>query len=109
LISFALLAGLLLALKAGGAQIGWGFQFQSPTFVLSVAYLMFAVGLSLSGVFEIGTSVTGLGESLAEKPGYVGSFFTGVLATIVATPCTAPFMGAAIGYALAQPPFVLIA
>ncbi|HTJ97071.1 MAG TPA: protein-disulfide reductase DsbD domain-containing protein [Rhodocyclaceae bacterium] len=109
LVSFALLAGLLLILKAGGAQIGWGFQFQSPTFVLSVAYLMFAVGLSLSGVFEIGTSVSGLGESLAEKPGYAGSFFTGVLATIVATPCTAPFMGVAIGYALTQPAVGLFA
>lgn len=108
LASFALLAGLLIALKAGGSQVGWGFQFQSPLFVLVVAYLMFAVGLSLSGVFTIGGSVAGVGSSLASRPGYLGSFFTGVLATIVATPCTAPFMGGAVGYALAQPPIVLL-
>ncbi|AQT59410.1 protein-disulfide reductase DsbD [Cellvibrio sp. PSBB023] len=109
LASFALLALVLILLKAGGAQIGWGFQFQSPLFVIAVAYLMFAVGLSLSGVFYIGGSVAGVGASLAEKPGYGGSFFTGVLATIVATPCTAPFMAAALGYALAQPPLMLLA
>lgn len=109
LASFALLALLLILLKAGGAQIGWGFQFQSPLFVLAVAYLMFAVGLSLSGVFYIGGSVAGVGSALTEKPGYSGSFFTGVLATIVATPCTAPFMAAALGYALAQPAATLLA
>ena len=107
--SFGFLAGLLIALKAGGAQIGWGFQFQSPLFVLLVAYLMFAVGLSLSGVFYVGGSVAGAGSSLAAKPGYAGSFFTGVLATVVATPCTAPFMAAALGYALAQPAAQLLA
>jgi thiol:disulfide interchange protein DsbD len=109
LVSFMLLGGVLIAVKAGGAQIGWGFQFQSPLFVLAVAYLMFAVGLSLSGVFSIGSSVAGIGSSLAERPGYSGSFFTGVLATIVATPCTAPFMGAALGFALSQPPASLLA
>ncbi len=109
LASFAVLAVLLILLKAGGAQIGWGFQFQSPLFVLAMAYLMFAVGLSLSGVFFIGGSVAGVGSSLTEKPGYSGSFFTGVLATIVATPCTAPFMAAALGYALAQPAAKLLA
>jgi thiol:disulfide interchange protein len=109
LASFALLALVLILLKAGGAQIGWGFQFQSPLFVIAVAYLMFAVGLSLSGLFQIGASVAGVGSSLAEKPGYGGSFFTGVLATIVATPCTAPFMAAALGYALAQPAAKLVA
>ncbi|EUJ10625.1 thiol:disulfide interchange protein [Methylophilaceae bacterium 11] len=102
LASFALLAGLLIALKAGGAEIGWGFQYQSPLFVIAVAYLMFAVGLSLSGVFSIGGSTAGVGSALADKPGYAGSFFTGVLATVVATPCTAPFMAAALGYALTQ-------
>lgn len=109
LASFAFLALLLIVLKAGGAQIGWGFQFQSPLFVLAVAYLMFSVGLSLSGVFYVGGSVAGVGSSLTEKPGYSGSFFTGVLATIVATPCTAPFMAAALGYALAQPAAKLLA
>jgi len=109
LVSFTLLGTLLIALKAGGAQIGWGFQFQSPAFVLIVAYLVFAVGLSLSGVFELGSSVTGIGASLAERPGYAGSFFTGVLATVVATPCTAPFMAAAVGFALTQPAASLLA
>jgi len=109
LASFALLGIVLIVLKAGGARIGWGFQFQSPTFVLAAAYLMFAVGLSLSGVFSVGASVVGVGSSLAERSGYSGSFFTGVLATIVATPCTAPFMGGALGYALTQPPAELMA
>jgi thiol:disulfide interchange protein DsbD len=109
LVSFISLGVLLILLKAGGAQIGWGFQFQSPLFVLIVAYLMFAVGLSLSGVFSIGGSIIGVGSSLTQKSGYSGSFFTGVLATIVATPCTAPFMGAALGFALSQPPFALLA
>ncbi len=109
LASFGLLALVLIALKAGGAQIGWGFQFQSPLFVLLTAYLMFAVGLSLSGVFYFGGSVANLGAGLAAKSGYAGSFFTGVLATIVATPCTAPFMAAALGYALTQPPAQLLA
>jgi thiol:disulfide interchange protein DsbD len=109
LASFLLLGVILIALKAGGAEIGWGFQFQSPLFVLAVAYLMFTVGLSLSGVFSIGGSITGVGSSLAGRSGYSGSFFTGVLATIVATPCTAPFMGAAVGFALSQPPVALLA
>lgn len=109
LASFLSLALLLIVLKAGGAQFGWGFQFQSPLFVVAVAYLLFAVGLNLSGVFEFGTSITGVGSNLANKPGYAGSFFTGVLAAIVATPCTAPFMGAAIGFALTQPALPLIA
>jgi thiol:disulfide interchange protein/DsbC/DsbD-like thiol-disulfide interchange protein len=109
LASFLLLGVILIALKAGGAEIGWGFQFQSPLFVLAVAYLMFTVGLSLSGVFSIGSSVAGVGSKLAGRSGYSGSFFTGVLATVVATPCTAPFMGAAMGFALSQPPVVLLA
>ncbi len=109
LLSFALLGSVLIVLKAGGAEIGWGFQFQSPVFVLAAAYLMFSVGLSLSGVVSIGGSVAGVGSSLAKRAGYAGSFFTGVLATIVATPCTAPFMGAAIGFALTQSPVPLLA
>ena len=109
LVSFTLLASVLIALKAGGAQIGWGFQFQSPLFVVAVAYLMFTVGLNLSGVFTISGSIFGIGSSLANRSGYSGSFFTGVLATVVATPCTAPFMGAALGFALAQSPIILLA
>lgn len=107
-VSFVALASVLVILKAGGAQIGWGFQFQSPWFVCLMAYLMFAVGLSLSGVFTLGSRVTGVGSSLAEQPGLWGSFFTGVLATVVATPCTAPFMAAALGFALTRPALELV-
>jgi thiol:disulfide interchange protein DsbD len=100
--SFWALVGLLLGLRAAGATLGWGFQFQSPVFLSLMAGLLFFLGLSLAGQFEIGLSLTGAGGSLARKQGYTGSFFTGVLAVVVATPCTAPFMGAALGYALAQ-------
>lgn len=109
LLSFVALAGVLIALRAGGQQVGWGFQFHSPVFVLVVAYLLFLVGLSLSGLFEIGGSFTGLGSGLAARNGLAGSFFTGVLAAVVATPCTAPFMGAALAFALAQPAAVMVA
>ncbi len=109
LLSFAGLGLGLILLKAGGQAIGWGFQYQSPVFVLIVAYLMFGVGLNLSGLFSIGSGAVGIGSSLADRAGYSGSFFTGVLATIVATPCTAPFMGAAIGYALSQSAPALLA
>jgi len=107
--SFAALAAVLIALRAGGQQVGWGFQFHSPVFVLVVAYLLFLVGLSLSGLFEIGGGFTGVGSSLAAKQGLAGSFFTGVLAAVVATPCTAPFMGAALAFALSQPAAVMLA
>ena len=100
--SFWALVGALLGLRAAGATLGWGFQFQSPVFVALMAGLLFFLGLSLAGQFEIGLTLTSAGGSLAQKQGYAGSFFTGVLAVIVATPCTAPLMGAAVGFALAQ-------
>jgi thiol:disulfide interchange protein DsbD len=103
LVSFWILVAVLLALRGAGAQLGWGFQFQSPVFLSLMAGLLFFLALSLAGQFEIGLSLTSAGGSLAAKQGYTGSFFTGVLAVIVATPCAAPFMGVAIGYALAQP------
>jgi thiol:disulfide interchange protein len=109
LVSFWALVALLLGLRAAGATLGWGFQFQSPVFLLLMAGLLFFLGLSLAGQFEIGLTLTSAGGSLAAKQGYAGSFFTGVLAVVVATPCTAPFMGAAIGYALAQPAAVTFA
>jgi thiol:disulfide interchange protein DsbD len=102
-VSFWALVALLLGLRAAGATLGWGFQFQSPVFLSLMAGLLFFLGLSLAGQFEIGLTLTSAGGSLAAKQGYAGSFFTGVLAVVVATPCTAPFMGVAIGYALAQP------
>ncbi|HVN92617.1 MAG TPA: thioredoxin family protein [Terracidiphilus sp.] len=109
LVSFWALVALLLILRAAGATLGWGFQFQSPVFLSLMAALLFFLGLSLAGQFEIGLTLTSAGGSLAAKQGYAGSFFTGVLAVVVATPCTAPFMGAAIGYAFAQPAVVTFA
>jgi thiol:disulfide interchange protein DsbD len=109
LVSFWVLVAALLGLRAAGAVLGWGFQFQSPVFLSLMAGLLFFLGLSLAGQFEIGLTLTSAGGSLAAKQGYAGSFFTGVLAVIVATPCTAPFMGSAIGYALAQPAAVTFA
>jgi thiol:disulfide interchange protein DsbD len=103
LVSFWVLVAVLLGLRAAGATLGWGFQFQSPVFLALMAGLLFFLGLSLAGQFEIGLTLTSAGGSLASKHGYTGSFFTGVLAVVVATPCTAPFMGAAIGYALSAP------
>lgn len=101
-VAFVTLASVLIALRAGGEAVGWAFQFQQPWFLAFIVYLFFLMGLSLSGVFEIGTSLMGAGSSLTARGGFQGSFFTGVLATTVATPCTAPFMGPAIGFALAQ-------
>ncbi len=109
LVSFWVLVGVLLGLRSAGAHLGWGFQFQSPVFLSLMAALLFFLGLSLAGQFEIGLTLTSAGGSLATKQGYTGSFFTGVLAVIVATPCTAPFMGVAMGYALAQTAIVTFA
>ena len=97
LVSFWVLAGVFLALRAAGQEIGWGFHLQAPGFVAVLASIMFLFGLNLSGVFEMGESLTGAGSELQAKSGYSGSFFSGVLATLVATPCTAPFMGTAVG------------
>lgn len=104
LTSMLALAAALLALRAGGEEIGWGFQLQSPLFVTLMMYLLLAIGLNLSGVFEVGGGLSGLGDSLTHGDTYRASFFTGVLTTLVATPCTAPFMAAAIGAALTQSP-----
>jgi thiol:disulfide interchange protein DsbD len=106
LASFWALAGALLILKAGGSQLGWGFQLQSPLFLIFLAVFMFLFGLSMFGVFEIGTSLTTVGGATRKMSGWTASFISGVTATIVATPCTAPFMGSALGYALTQPAWV---
>jgi thiol:disulfide interchange protein DsbD len=97
-LSFAVLGLAIVLLRAGGQSVGWGFQLQSPIAVAGFALLVFAVGLNLSGLFEVG-SITA-GEGLASRGGLVGAFFTGVLAVAVAAPCTAPFMAAALGFAL---------
>jgi thiol:disulfide interchange protein DsbD len=101
--SMLCLAGVMLALRAGGEEIGWGFQLQSPLFVTFLVYLLLAVGLNLSGVFEVGGGLAGVGDDLTRGDSYSSSFFTGVLATVVATPCSAPFMAPALGAALTQP------
>jgi len=103
LASFALIGALVLALRGAGQALGWGFQLQQPWVVGSLALLMFAIGLSLSGVFQFGSSLAGVGQSLTEKSGAAGDFFTGVLAVVVASPCTAPFMAGALGYAFTAP------
>jgi len=106
MVSFWILAGLLIALRAGGESIGWGFQLQSPHVLIVLCLLFFTLALNLFGVFELGLSLTSSGGSLADRQGWSGSFFSGFLATVIATPCTAPFMGVALGYALTQPAYV---
>ncbi|MFI5356795.1 MAG: protein-disulfide reductase DsbD family protein [Opitutales bacterium] len=103
LLSFWTLAAVLAVLRNGGDQLGWGFQLQSPVFVFGLAVVMLVFALNLSGLFEFGLSATGVGAGLQMKSGYLGSFFTGVLATVVATPCSAPFLAPALGAALALP------
>ena len=100
LLSFWALATVLAILRAGGSQLGWGFQLQSPAFVFVLAAAMLVFGMNMSGVFEIGLRATSVGGELQTKSGLSGSFFTGVLATVVATPCSAPFLAPALGAAL---------
>src|SRR5579859_1513919 len=102
-LTFLALAAGLIALKAAGSAVGWGFQLQSPPVVAVLCLLMLAVALNLSGLFEVGTSLQGAGSGLASRGGSLGAFFTGALAVVVAAPCTAPFMGPALGWALTQP------
>jgi thiol:disulfide interchange protein DsbD len=109
MVSFAAIALVLIGLRSAGAEIGWGFQLQSPLFVTAMIYVLFAVGLNLSGVFTFGDRLAGIGSGLAAREGYSGSFFTGALATLVASPCTAPFMAAAMGYAITQPWYLSLA
>ena len=108
LASFGVIVGVLLALRAGGSVVGWGVQLQEPIFVAFMVLLMVLGALSLAGMFNIQTGFEGAGQSLAAQEGAKGAFFTGVLATLVATPCTAPFMAPAIGYALTQPVYVAL-
>lgn len=108
LASFWALAIVILLLREGGKELGWGFHFQSPVFVASMAVLMFAVGMNLTGAFEFGLSVQTLAGDAATKihsGGYGSSFWSGALATVIATPCTAPMMGPAVGYAMTAPIF----
>jgi thiol:disulfide interchange protein DsbD len=108
-VSFWILAGILLAARAGGAELGWGFQLQSPAVIALLAGLFFWMALVLLDVVTVGGSIMGVGQHLTTGDGDRAAFFTGVLATVVATPCTAPFMGTALGFALGQPAPVALA
>jgi thiol:disulfide interchange protein DsbD len=107
--TFAALGFALLWFRSVGEDVGWGFQLQSPLTVALLAYVLTLVGLNLSGVFLLGTSIQGTGQGLAGRGGLVGAFFTGILAVVVAAPCTAPFMGAAMGFAFTQSPAITLA
>jgi thiol:disulfide interchange protein DsbD len=108
LVSFAVIGLLVIALRTTGQALGWGFQLQQPAFVAILAYVLLAVGLSLSGVFTIGASLAGTGQGLASRSGAAGDFFSGVLACVVASPCTAPFMGPALAFAFASSSLVAL-
>ncbi|MGB2958268.1 MAG: protein-disulfide reductase DsbD domain-containing protein [Bacteroidota bacterium] len=113
LASFLVLALLVIVLQVAGQQVGWGFQFQEPLFVIAMCAVVFAFGLSLFGVYEIqlpGSAVASVGGLVAkqEGSGYAASFSEGVFATILATPCTAPFLGSALGFAFSQPWWVIL-
>jgi thiol:disulfide interchange protein DsbD len=106
--SFLAIAIVMLTLRAAGEAIGWGFQLQSPVFVIALIYLFFIMGLAFLGYLEIGTSIMSLGQSSEPSDSLSSSFMTGVLATTVASPCTAPFMGPALGFAISQPMYVAL-
>ncbi|MHA7872899.1 MAG: protein-disulfide reductase DsbD domain-containing protein, partial [Hyphococcus sp.] len=106
LATFALMGGVLLALRAGGEQLGWGFHLQSPIVVALSAYVLFMGGLNRAGLFTVGEGLAGAGDSLTRKRGAVGAFFTGALAVVVAAPCIGPLLTAPMGAALMQPPVV---
>jgi len=105
-VTMLLLAGVLLLARSGGAAVGWGFQLQSPLVIALLVLVMLASALNLFGLFEVGLSVQKVGEVGGARGGLTGSALTGALAIIVATPCSAPFMASAVGYALTQPPAV---
>ncbi len=109
MLSLAFLGGLLLVLRDAGASVGWGLQFSSPVMVAVMAWVLFTVGLNLSGLFEVTGRLAGIGTGLASRGGHLGSFFTGLLAVVVATPCTAPFMATALAVAATAPPALAMA
>ena len=106
MVSFWVVAGILLALRAQGEALGWGYQLQSPPVVAALALLFFVLALNLSGLFQVGSSLQSLAGKLRLRNDYADSALAGLLATLVATPCTVPFMGAALGFALTQPAIV---
>lgn len=109
LVSFWILAALLVGLQATGQAVGWGFQLQDPLFISALAFLFTLLAINLFGVFELGTSIASAAGSASmgtKKNGYSSSFWSGMFATAVATPCTGPFMGSALGYAIGQPAYI---
>lgn len=109
LAAMMVLAGILLAIRAGGSAVGWGFQLQSPLVIAALALVILGAALNLLGVFEVGLSLQRAGEISVGRGAFLRSALTGALAIVVATPCSAPFMAGAIGYALVQPPAVALA
>ncbi|WP_158224606.1 protein-disulfide reductase DsbD family protein [Agaribacterium haliotis] len=105
-VSFMLVGLIIVIAKSAGANLGWGFQLQQPIFVAALVYLFALLALNLFGMFEVGTSFMGVGQNLTQGTGVTASFFTGVLAAVVASPCTAPFMASAIGFTLTQGPII---
>ncbi|WP_187506164.1 protein-disulfide reductase DsbD family protein [Pantoea agglomerans] len=105
-VTMVALTAVLLLARAGGASVGWGFQLQSPLVIAALILVMLGSALNLLGLFEVGLSVQRVGEVGGDRGGLVGSALTGALAIIVATPCSAPFMASAVGYALTQPPLI---
>ncbi len=103
LLSFTVAGLAVIALRQAGMASGWGFQLQQPVFVAALVYILLAMGLSYSGVVHFGAGLAGTGQTLTTKSGLAGDFFTGVLAVVVASPCTAPAMGAALAFAFAAP------
>ncbi len=108
LVAFSAIGLAAIGLRAAGQALGWGFQLQQPIFVAVLVYVLFAIGLSLSGVFNIGAGLAGVGQNLGNRGGAAGDFFTGVLAVVVASPCTAPFMGSALAYAFSASSLVAL-
>lgn len=108
LVSFWALSGLLLVVRKAGQEVGWGYHLQNPMMIAFLAGLFLVIGLNLFGVFEVGEDLTRLSNVAEKKQGYAHSFWSGVLTTLAATPCTAPFMGGAVGFALAQPAWVAL-
>jgi len=106
--TFVTIAAVLLAVRAGGQAVGWGFQLQTPWFVTALILLFLVMGLSLSGLVEFGGKWMGMGQNLTSGTSLQSSYFTGVLASVVASPCTAPFMATALGFALAQPSIIAL-
>ncbi len=110
LVSLWVMAGVVIAIQATGSRVGWGFQFQNPSFLMLMALLVTAIALNFFGIFEVelGEGLSSSASRIATGSGFSGAFFNGVLATILATPCTAPYLGSAIGYALSQPPATIL-